>query len=128
MPLVFVVLWSTGFIGAKLGAPYAEPFTFLGLRFAIAATLLLLAAWLTQAPWPRRGQDIVHAAVAGVLIQGIHLGGVFSAIDGGLPAGVAALIMGLQPLLTATVAGRLLGERVGGRQWLGLLLGVLSRH
>ena len=125
-PLVFVVLWSTGFIGAKLGLPYAEPFTFLAIRFALAALLLGVFAYLTRAPWPRDWRQLGHYAMAGLLVHAIHLGGVFNAIKFGLPAGIAALVMGLQPILTAVVVGRLLSERVSLQQWLGLLLGLLG--
>ena len=126
MPLLFIVLWSTGFIGAKFGLPYAEPFTFLAVRLVIAAFILGIFTWLMGISWPQRWSIAGHIAVAGILVHALHLGGVFSSIHAGLPAGVAALIMGLQPLLTATVAGRLLGERVTARQWLGLLLGLVG--
>jgi len=126
IPLLFVVLWSTGFIGAKLGLPYAEPFTFLALRMGIAAALLAVFAVLTRAPWPQSGIQALHFAVAGLLVHALHLGGVFSSIKFGLPAGVAALVMGLQPLLTAVVVGRVLGETVTARQWLGLGLGLIG--
>lgn len=124
VPVLFVLLWSTGFIGAKLGLPYAEPFTFLGIRMAIATLLLLLFAWLTRAPWPGHWREAVHIAVAGLLVHAVYLGGVFSAIHSGLSAGIAALIVGTQPLLTAALTGWLVGETVTGRQWLGLVLGL----
>jgi drug/metabolite transporter (DMT)-like permease len=121
-PALFVVLWSTGFIGAKLGLPFARPLTFLTLRFALVAALLVLLALATRAPWPRR-RDLPAYALAGFLVHGLYLGGVFVAIGHGLPAGLAALIVSLQPLLTSTIAHRWLGERVGVRQWAGLALG-----
>lgn len=124
MPGLFVLLWSTGFIGAKYGLPYVEPFTFLLLRFAIVVALLLPVALVTRAPWPRRWVDVGHVAVTGLLVHAVYLGGVFAAIDLGVPAGLAALIVGLQPLLTATLVGPLLGERVRPRQWLGFMLGL----
>lgn len=124
MPGVFVLLWSTGFIGAKYGLPYAEPLTFLLLRFVIVVALLLPVALLTRAPWPSRLVDVGHVAVTGLLVHAVYLGGVFASIDLGVPAGLAALIVGLQPLLTATLVGPLLGERVRPRQWLGFLLGL----
>lgn len=124
MPAVFVVLWSTGFIGAKLGMPHAEPFTFLSLRFGVLVVILTVAALLMGAPWPRNWAETGHIAVVGVLVHGIYLGGMFAAIDKGVPAGVASLIVGVQPLLTAVAAGPYLGERVTGRQWLGLLIGL----
>ena len=124
MPGLFVLLWSTGFIGAKFGLPYAEPLTFLALRFVLVASLLGLAALLAGAPWPRGGRRIGHLVVAGLLVHATYLGGVFASIHQGLPAAVSALIVGLQPLLTAALAGPLLGERVGPRQWAGLFLGL----
>lgn len=124
LPALFVVLWSTGFIGARLGMPHAEPMTFLALRFGLAALLLGLAALAARAPWPRRPADLGHLAVAGILMHGIYLGGVFVAIRLGLEAGLSALIVSLQPLLVAATAGLLLGERVPGRAWLGLGLGL----
>lgn len=120
---LFVLLWSTGFIFAKLGLPYAEPFTFLALRFGIVALLMLAVALVARAPWPGSWREAGHIAVLGLLLHGAYLGGVFAAIGAGVPAGVAALIVGLQPLLTAAVVGPLLGERVSRRQWLGLVLG-----
>lgn len=126
VPTVFVLLWSTGFIGAKLGLPYAEPFTFLAIRMVIATMLLLLFAWLTRAPWPRKWSEAAHIAVAGLLVHAIYLGGVFTAIHSGLSAGITALIVGTQPLLTAAVAGWFLGEQVIARQWVGLVLGLMG--
>lgn len=123
-PALFVVLWSTGFIGARLGLPHAEPLTFLSLRYVLAAGLLLLVALASRAPWPRRLTEVAHFAVAGLLVHGVYLGGVFLGISMGVEAGVSALIVGLQPLLTAALAGVLLGERVTPRQWLGLGLGL----
>ena len=120
---MFVLLWSTGFIGAKLGLPDAEPLTFLLLRFAIVCLLLLMLVLGLRRPWPSGGAQISHIALAGILLHGGYLGGVFSAIHRGMPAGLVALIVGMQPLLTALLGGRLLGERVGARQWTGLLLG-----
>jgi drug/metabolite transporter (DMT)-like permease len=124
MPGLFVLLWSTGFIGARLGMPHAEPMTFLTLRFALTAALLAGAAALLRAPWPRRPADWGHLSVAGLLMHGVYLGGVFVAIRLGLEAGLSALIVSLQPLLVAASAGLLLGERVGPRAWLGLGLGL----
>lgn len=124
MPGTFVLLWSTGFIGAKLGLPYAEPMTFLTLRFAIVAVLLAVMATVMGAPWPKRWRDAGHTAIAGLLLHGVYLGGVFSSIHLGVDAGVSALIVGIQPLLVAAVAGPVLGERVSALQWLGLVLGL----
>lgn len=124
MPVVFVPLWSTGFIGAKFGLPYAEPFTFLLIRFAALVAVLVPLALLMRARWPGSWREAGHIAVTGILVHGGYLGCVFSAIDVGLSAGVTALIVGLQPLLTAVVVGPLLGERVRPRQWMGFVLGL----
>ena len=121
MPLFFVVLWSTGFIAAKYGLPYAPPLSFLILRCLGAVAILLPAVLLTGAAWPRG--RIHHVALAGLLLQAGYLGGVWSAIKLGMPAGLSALIVGMQPILTA-IAAPLIGERVRPRQWLGLLLGL----
>lgn len=125
MPIVFVILWATGYIGARMGTPWAEPFTFLAIRFLIAAGLMLLLALFLRAPWPGRTLA-AHSFVAGMLLHGLYLGGVFWAIDRGMPAGVAALIVGLQPLLTALVAGPMLGERVDPKMWIGLVVGLVG--
>lgn len=122
-PAVFVLLWASGFIGAKLGLPYAEPMTFLTVRMAAVVMLLGLIALVTQPPWPSRA-GAMHSATVGLLVHGCYLGGVFIAIDHKLPAGFAALVVSLQPVLTSTLANRLLGERVIPRQWLGLALGL----
>jgi len=121
-----VLLWSTGFIGAKLGLPYAEPMTFLALRFAIASGLLLAIVLVWRAPWPSSWAQACHIAVAGLLLHGLYLGSVFAAIHLGVEAGVAALVVSLQPLLVAAVAAPLLGERTTRRQWLGLAIGILG--
>ncbi|WP_245881158.1 DMT family transporter [Thalassospira marina] len=126
MPFVFVFLWSTGFVGAKFGLPYAEPFVFLLARFLIVIALMVPVVWLTRAKWPTRLRDALHIGVAGMLVHGIYLGGVFAAIDHGLPAGLSALIVGMQPVLTASVVGALLGEHVTRRQWMGLVLGLVG--
>jgi drug/metabolite transporter (DMT)-like permease len=124
--MLFVLLWSTGFIGAKYGLPYAEPFTFLLVRFLIVSAMLLGLTLVTRAPWPRSWREAFHLAIAGLLIHAIFLSGVFSAMYNGVPAGVTALIVGLQPVLTAIVVRPLLGEEVTLRQWSGLVLGVIG--
>ena len=125
MPALFVVLWATGFVGATLGMPYAPPLKFLLWRFAIVIVLMGLVALIYRAAWPR-GVQLWHVAVAGVLLQAGYLGGVFVSIDLGMSAGVSALIVGLQPLLTALFAATTrssLRERVSLRQWAGFVLG-----
>lgn len=119
-PGLFVLLWSSGFIGAKFGLPHADAFSFLLTRFIIAASLMAVVAWIGGARWPR-GRMILHVAVVGLLVHATYLGGVFFAIGKGLGAAVAALIVGLQPIMTAVVAAPLLGERVGPIRLLGLL-------
>ena len=121
MPIVFVILWSTGFIVAKFGLPYAPPLTFLVLRFAgVSLALLPLVLW-ARAPWPRG--RVFDIALAGVLVHAGYVGAVWSAIGLGMPAGLAALIVGMQPVLTA-FAAPMIGERVRPRQWIGLMLGI----
>jgi drug/metabolite transporter (DMT)-like permease len=121
MPFLFVLIWSTGFIVAKYGLPFAPPLTFLMLRFAGVLVVLLPLVWLIKAPWPL-GQ-IRHIALSGVLIHAGYLAGVWCAIKLGMPAGLSALIVGLQPVLTA-FAAPLIGESVRRRQWIGLALGL----
>jgi drug/metabolite transporter (DMT)-like permease len=124
-PAVFVLLWSSGFIGAKLGLAYAEPLTYLALRMLGVLIILGIIVALTQPKWP----DAIgfrRSVATGFMVHGLYLGGVFVAIGHGLPAGLAALIVSLQPLLTSTIAQRFLGERVGARQWAGLALGFVG--
>ncbi|MEJ7806882.1 MAG: DMT family transporter [Telluria sp.] len=121
IPVFFVFLWSTGFIVAKFGLPYAPPLTFLLLRCACVLLVLVPLVWVARAPWP--AGNMGHIAFAGVLLQAGYLGGVWCAIKLGMPAGVTALIVGMQPILTAAAAP-LIGESVRPRQWLGLLFGL----
>ncbi|MGD9951514.1 MAG: DMT family transporter [Burkholderiales bacterium] len=123
-PGLFVVLWSTGFIGAKLGLPYAEPATFLVIRFLLVLAVLLPVCWIMRAPWPSSRSELLHMAFAGALIQGGYLGGVFLSLSKGMPAGVSSLITALQPILAAVLSAWFLGERTNARQWLGLFLGI----
>jgi drug/metabolite transporter (DMT)-like permease len=124
-PYIFVLLWSTGFIGARYGLPYIEPMTFLGVRMLIVVLIMTPFALIVRARWPR-GIEIGHSLVVGSLVHAAYLGGVFVAISQGVPAGISALIPGLQPILTSTIANRFMGERVSGRQWLGLALGLIG--
>jgi drug/metabolite transporter (DMT)-like permease len=123
MPGLFVLLWSTGFVSAKFGLPYAEPLTFLLLRFVLVVALMLPLALATRAVWPGTLAQAGHVAVVGVLMQGGYLGGVFCSIHLGMSAGVSALIVGVQPILTAFASAPLFGERLRARQWAGLVLG-----
>ena len=121
MPLFFVLLWSSGFIVAKFGLPYAPPLTFLLMRFLGVLVFLVPIVLLLRAPWPRG--KIWQVALAGILVQAGYLIGVWCAIKLGMPAGLSALIVGMQPILTA-FAAPLIGEKVSPRQWLGLLFGI----
>jgi drug/metabolite transporter (DMT)-like permease len=121
MPFFFVLIWSTGFIVAKFGLPYAPPLTFLALRFIGVLIILLPLVVLLRAPWPIGSMR--HIAVAGILVQAGYLAGVWCAIKLGMPAGLSALIVGMQPVLTA-FAAPLIGERVRPRQWIGLIFGL----
>ncbi|MER9409264.1 DMT family transporter [Mesorhizobium sp. M0589] len=125
IPASFVVLWATGFIGARYAMPWAEPFTFLAARFVIAA-LLLAGLMLVLGAKRATRAEALHATVAGILMHGIYLGAVFWAIHRGMPAGLSALIVGLQPLITAVLAGRFLGEDILPRHWAGLAVGLVG--
>jgi drug/metabolite transporter (DMT)-like permease len=125
-PLLFVFLWSTGFIGAKYGLPHAEPLTFLLIRYLAVIALMIVIAFATKAPWPKTKAQWFHIAVSGLLVHAIYLGGVFSAISKGFPAGLSSLVVGLQPLLTAFIAGWVLKETIVARQWVGLALGLVG--
>jgi drug/metabolite transporter (DMT)-like permease len=122
-PAVFVVLWSSGFIGTKVGVLHAEPMTFLTMRMGLLVLLLGALVLLGRPVWPSR-PCILHNVVAGLCVHGLYLGGVTVSLDQGLPAGLAALIVALQPILTSTLANRWLGERVALHQWIGLVLGL----
>jgi drug/metabolite transporter (DMT)-like permease len=125
-PFLFVLLWSTGFLGAKFGLPHAAPLAFLLVRYLLVIALMASIALAMRAPWPQDGRQWFHIGISGLLVHALYLGGVFVAIGTGLPAGVTALVVGMQPLLTATVAGWLLGEKIVPRQWLGLALGFVG--
>jgi drug/metabolite transporter (DMT)-like permease len=126
MPPLFVLLWASGFVVTKLGIGFAEPFTFLLYRFVIVAVLMAVLALATGAPWPRSWRLAGHIAVVGFFLQAMYLAGVYTAIALGIPAGISALIVGVQPIITAVAVGPLLGERVRMRQWLGLVLGFVG--
>jgi drug/metabolite transporter (DMT)-like permease len=120
------VIWATGFIVARLVAPHTEPLTFLFTRYVLAMAILATAALAVRAPWPRTVRGWGDGLVAGILLHGGYLGGVFWAVKHGLPAGIAALVAGLQPLVTGFLAGPVLGERVSPRRWAGIGLGLLG--
>lgn len=123
VPALFVLLWSTGWISARAAAPYADPLTFLTVRFALAALALAILAWAAGARWPRRGADLAHALVMGALLHAVYLGGIWWAIRQGMPAAVSGVIAAVQPILTALLAPVFLGEVITRRQWLGIGLG-----
>lgn len=122
-PMLFVLLWSTGFIGARFGLPYIEPMTFLAVRMVCVVLVMAAIAVIGGARWPD-GPEAGHSLVAGFMVHGLYLGGVFTAISQGVPAGISALIPGLQPILTSTIASRFMGETVTRLQWFGLALGL----
>jgi drug/metabolite transporter (DMT)-like permease len=122
-PAIFVVLWSTGFIATKYALTGAQPLTYLAIRMVIVVGLMAGIAALARPQWPDRA-GVAHSVVSGLLVHGFYLGGTAVAIAHSIPAGLSALIPGLQPILTSTIANRWLGERVMPVQWAGLLLGL----
>jgi drug/metabolite transporter (DMT)-like permease len=125
MPALFVVLWSTGFIGARYAMPYAEPLGFLAIRFGLSFLILLVAVLaMRRQTLPMR--LAVHAMIAGALLHGVYLGFVFWAIHKGFPAGLTAVIVSLQPVLVAAFAALFLREIVTWRQWTGIALGLVG--
>lgn len=122
-PALFVLMWATGFVVARLSAPHVEPLTFLTIRFPIAGVIFAAIALAIGAPWPG-GRLAFHAMVAGAFLHGGYLGPVYWAVAHGMPAGVSALIVGLQPLITAILAAWLVKETITPRHWLGLAVGI----
>ena len=122
LPLFFVFLWSSGWIVAGYSARHADALTFLSVRYACAALALAALCLVLRAPWPR-GRAVLDAAIAGILLHALYLGGVWWAVRNGLPAGISGLIAGLQPILTAVMAPMLVGERITPLRWLGILFG-----
>lgn len=125
-PLLFVLIWSTGWIAGKFAAAHSGPLTFLSVRFAGALVLLVPLALAGGGVWPRGRRAIGHALVSGVLLHGLYLGGVWWAIAHGVPAGLSAVIAALQPLMTAALAPLLSHERIGGRRMVGFVIGFLG--
>ena len=125
-PLLFVLIWSTGWVVAGFSAPYADPLTFLSLRYALAALALALITFAMKASWPTDVSSIRHALISGVLIHALYLGGVWWAVRHGLPAGISGLIAALQPIMTAFLAPMLVGERISPARWLGIVLGFIG--
>ncbi len=122
-PVLFVLMWATGFVVARLSAPHADPLTFLAIRFPIAGLCFAAIAFALHAPWPGT-RPALHASVAGAFLHGGYLGPVYWAVAHGMPAGVSALIVGLQPLMTAVLAAWIVKEAISLRHWLGLAVGI----
>ena len=123
-PAIFVLLWSTGWIMARYAAPHADPLTFLSVRYSLAAVALLAICLAFRTVWPKTRVDWAHAVFSGVLLHGIYLGGVWWAIDAGVPTALSGLIAALQPLLTALSAPFAVGERLTRMQWAGIVFGL----
>lgn len=126
LPLLFIAMWSSGYVVGKLAVPYAAPFTLLTLRFGLGAALLLLIALATRAPWPSSWKAVGHLVVVGLLIQALQFSGLYTALKLGVSAGESALIVGTMPVFTALGAALMLGERASAKQWLGMAGGVLG--
>lgn len=124
MPWVFVLIWSTGFVVARLAMPHAPPLSFLCWRYSASILAFLLWAWLARVAWPREPRQWMHLGVSGMLMHAGYLGGVWVAVRAGAPAGTVALIVGLQPMLTAAWVSWRGSHHVGGLQWTGLCLGL----
>jgi drug/metabolite transporter (DMT)-like permease len=125
-PPLFVLIWATGFIVARFVAPYAEPLTFLFVRYVLATLVLAGIVTMARVSWPRTWHDWRNSLIAGILLHGLYLGGVFWSVKHGLPAGISALVAGLQPLATGLLAGPLLGERVSAGRWTGIGIGFMG--
>lgn len=125
-PLLFVLLWSSGWIVAGYSARHADALTFLALRFACAGIAVAAIAFAVGAPWPKGRRAIIDCAIAGILLHAIYLGAVWWAVRHGLPAGVSGLIAGLQPVLTALFAPLIVGERISPVRWAGIVCGFLG--
>lgn len=125
IPFIFVLLWSTGFVGAKFGLPYAEPFTMLMWRMIFVVPLFVLLILILQRPKISISDASIQGLV-GLLIHGFYLGGVFAAINEGMPTGLSALFVSLNPLLIAIFSGSTLNKQISTREWLGLALGLLG--
>ncbi|MEX0337226.1 DMT family transporter [Vibrio tubiashii] len=125
IPFVFVVLWASGFVGARFGLQYAEPATLLSLRMVLNVALFAVLIVFLRRRLPT-GKALLHCAVVGVLIHGLYLGGTYLAIDLGMPAGLSSLLVGLQPILTALILVSFVGQSFKASQWMGLVLGFIG--
>jgi len=126
LPLLFIAMWSSGYVVGKLAVPYAGPFTLLAIRFGLASLVLLVVALAARAPWPASRRQFGHLVVVGLLIQALQFSGLYTALKLGVSAGESALIVGTMPVFTALGAALVFGERLGLRQWLGMAGGVLG--
>ncbi|MFO1288031.1 MAG: DMT family transporter [Rubrivivax sp.] len=128
MPAVFVLIWSTGFVVARYGMPHAGPMLFLACRYALSIAAFMVWIGLARAAWPRTRAQWAHLAVTGVLMHALYLGGIWGAVKAGIGAGTSALVIGLQPVLTALWVSAVQGRehRVLPRQWVGLALGLVG--
>jgi drug/metabolite transporter (DMT)-like permease len=125
MAPVFVVLWSSAFVAGVIGTKAASPLFLVFARLIIAGVLLAGITLAMRAPWPR-GKQLLHVAVAGLLIQAVQFGALYTAISYGLPGGLVALVQGLSPVVVALLAAPVLGERIGRMQWAGFGLGTIG--
>lgn len=126
LPLIFVILYGSGFVAAKLGFPYAGTFTFLTLRFCLAALVMAAIAFAIKAPWPTTRREWLHISCSGLLGVGVYSAGAYASIERGVPPAVSALIIALNPIVVTLAAGALLGERTNSRQFTGLLIGIVG--
>jgi drug/metabolite transporter (DMT)-like permease len=128
MPAVFVLIWSTGFVVARFGMPHAPPLTFLSWRYGLSILAFLVWIAFTRPAWPQGARAWGHLAISGVLMHAGYLGGVWSAVKAGIPAGTVAIIVGLQPLLTSAWLARdqPTASAMGPKHWLGLVFGLLG--
>jgi len=126
LPLLFIAMWSSGYVVGKLAVPYAGPFTLLAIRFGLASSVLLIVALAARAPWPANRRQFGHLVVVGLLIQALQFSGLYTALKLGVSAGESALIVGAMPVFTALGAAVVFGERLGAKQWLGMAGGVIG--
>jgi drug/metabolite transporter (DMT)-like permease len=126
LPLLFIVMWSSGYVVGKIGLPYAGPFTLIFIRFASAAAILLVVSFITRAPWPKSFSELGHLVTVGLFIQALQFAGLYIGLGMGVSAGVAALIVGTMPVFTALGATRFLGEKVSVIDWAGLFGGLIG--
>lgn len=123
-PAIFLAMWSTGYVAAKFGLGYIEPMTFLTLRFAFVVAIMAALFVILRPPLPRSGEEWLHLAIVGFMLQALYFGGCYMAFTSGLSVGTLALILAMQPIIVGLVAPRWNGESVGWRCWIGLLLGL----